>query len=209
MNNKVIVIGGGLAGSEAAWQLAERGFQVELYEMRPHKTTGAHVSDRLSELVCSNSFGSKLPDRASGLLKTELDLLHSLLLASAERAAVPAGGALAVDRDAFSQAVTDAINNHPNIRLVREEMTAIPGAPTIIASGPLTSPALTSSIARMTGQEHLYFYDALAPIVSADSIDMNIAFRASRYGRGDEEEGDYINCPMNKAEYERFVEAVL
>jgi methylenetetrahydrofolate--tRNA-(uracil-5-)-methyltransferase len=209
MNDKVIVIGGGLAGSEAAWQLAERGFQVELYEMRPHKTTGAHVSDRLSELVCSNSFGSKLPDRASGLLKTELDLLRSLLLASAERAAVPAGGALAVDRDAFSQLVTDAVNNQPNIRLIREEVTVIPDAPTIIASGPLTSPALTSSIARLTGQDHLYFYDALAPIVSADSIDMNIAFRASRYGRGDEEEGDYINCPMNKAEYERFVEAVL
>ncbi len=209
MTNQVIVIGGGLAGSEAAWQLAERDFQVELYEMRPLKTTGAHVSDRLSELVCSNSFGSKLPDRASGLLKTELDLLHSLLLASAERAAVPAGGALAVDRDAFSRAVTEAINGHPNIRLIREEMTLIPATPTIIASGPLTSPALTTSIARLTGQDHLYFYDALAPIVSADSIDMNIAFRASRYGRGEEEEGDYINCPMNKAEYERFVEAVL
>jgi len=209
MNDKVIVIGGGLAGSEAAWQLAERGFQVDLYEMRPVKTTGAHVTDRLSELVCSNSFGSKLPDRASGLLKTELDLLRSLLLASAERAAVPAGGALAVDRDAFSQSVTDAINNHPNIRLIREEMTTIPDSPTIIASGPLTSPALTAKIAHLTGQDHLYFYDALAPIVSADSIDMNIAFRASRYGRGDEEEGDYINCPMNKEEYERFVEAVL
>ena len=209
MSNRVIVIGGGLAGSEAAWQLAERSFHVDLYEMRPQKTTGAHVSDRLSELVCSNSFGSKLPDRASGLLKTELDLLRSLLLASAERAAVPAGGALAVDRDAFSQSVTDAIGGHPNIRLVREEMTAIPDAPTIIASGPLTSPALTQSIAHLTGQEHLYFYDALAPIVSADSIDMNIAFRASRYGRGEEEEGDYINCPMNKAEYERFVGAVL
>ncbi|MEO8394951.1 MAG: methylenetetrahydrofolate--tRNA-(uracil(54)-C(5))-methyltransferase (FADH(2)-oxidizing) TrmFO [Chloroflexota bacterium] len=204
-----MVIGGGLAGSEAAWQLAERGFQVDLYEMRPVKTTGAHVSDKLGELVCSNSFGSKLPDRASGLLKTELDLLRSLLLASAERAAVPAGGALAVDRDAFSQAVTDAVNNHPNIRLIREEMTVIPDTPTIIASGPLTSPALTAKIAQLTGQDHLYFYDALAPIVSADSIAMNIAFRASRYGRGDEEEGDYINCPMNKEEYERFVAAVL
>lgn len=209
MLQTVTVIGGGLAGSEAAWQLAERGFKVDLYEMRPRKTTGAHATDRLSELVCSNSFGSKLPDRASGLLKTELDMLRSMLLASAERAAVPAGGALAVDRDAFSQTVTDAIGNHPNIRLTREEMTEIPDSPTIIASGPLTSPALTEKIAQLTGQEHLYFYDALAPIVAADSINMDIAFRASRYGRGDEDEGDYVNCPLNKEEYERFVAAVL
>ncbi len=209
MNQKVIVIGGGLAGSEAAWQLAERGFAVDLYEMRPHKTTGAHVSSHLAELVCSNSFGSKLPDRASGLLKTELDMLRSLLLSCAERAAVPAGGALAVDRDAFSQSVTDALESHPNIRLIREEMPDIPGEPTIIASGPLTSSALAQNIAQLTGQDHLYFYDALAPIVAADSINLDIAFRASRYGRGDEDEGDYINCPMNKAEYERFVAAVL
>jgi methylenetetrahydrofolate--tRNA-(uracil-5-)-methyltransferase len=208
MSQNVIVIGGGLAGSEAAWQLAERGFHVDLYEMRPRKTTGAHVSDRLSELVCSNSFGSKLPDRASGLLKTELDMLRSFLLAAAERAAVPAGGALAVDRDAFSQSVTDAISTHPNITLIREEMPEIPATPTIIASGPLTSPALTAQIASLTSQEHLYFYDALAPIVSADTINMDIAFRASRYGRGDEDEGDYINCPLNKEEYERFVAAV-
>ncbi len=209
MSKEVIVIGGGLAGSEAAWQLAERGFHVELYEMRPQRTTGAHTTDRLSELVCSNSFGSKLPDRASGLLKTEMDMLRSFLLGAAERAAVPAGGALAVDRDLFSQSVTEAIGAHPRIRLIREEMTAIPDVPTIVASGPLTSPALTASIAALTGQEHLYFYDALAPIVAADSIDMEIAFRASRYGRGDEDEGDYINCPMNKEEYERFVAAVL
>lgn len=206
---RVNVIGGGLAGSEAAWQLAERGFGINLYEMRPRKTTGAHVSDRLSELVCSNSFGSKLPDRASGLLKTELDMLRSLLLARAEQAAVPAGGALAVDREAFSHSVTEAINNHPNIRVVRKEMTTIPDTPTIIASGPLTSPALAEQIARLTGQDHLYFYDALAPIVAADSINMDIAFRASRYGRGEEDEGDYINCPMNRDEYERFVDAVL
>jgi methylenetetrahydrofolate--tRNA-(uracil-5-)-methyltransferase len=177
--------------------------------MRPQKTTGAHATDRLSELVCSNSFGSKLPDRASGLLKTELDMLRSMLLASAEHAAVPAGGALAVDRDVFSQSVTDAIGNHPNIRLIRKEMTEIPDSPTIIASGPLTSPALAEKIARLTGQEHLYFYDALAPIVAADSINMEIAFRASRYGRGEEDEGDYVNCPLNKEEYDRFVAAVL
>jgi methylenetetrahydrofolate--tRNA-(uracil-5-)-methyltransferase len=209
MPQKVIVIGGGLAGSEATWQLAERGFRVDLYEMRPRKTTGAHATDRLSELVCSNSFGSKLPDRASGLLKTELDMLRSKLLASAEQAAVPAGGALAVDREAFSQAVTEAIETHPNIHVIREEMTDIPDTPTIIASGPLTSPALTEKIAKLTGQEHLYFYDALAPIVAADSINMEIAFRASRYGRGEEDEGDYINCPLNKEEYERFVAGVL
>ncbi|HVU14935.1 MAG TPA: methylenetetrahydrofolate--tRNA-(uracil(54)-C(5))-methyltransferase (FADH(2)-oxidizing) TrmFO [Phototrophicaceae bacterium] len=209
MSQSVIVIGAGLAGSEAAWQLAERGFHVDLYEMRPTKTTGAHVSDQFAELVCSNSFGSKLPDRASGLLKSELDLLRSLLLEKAEAAAVPAGGALAVDRDGFSQSVTDAVMNHANIRIIREEMTEIPDTPTIVASGPLTSNALTQSILRLTGQDQLYFYDALAPIVMADSIDMNIAFRASRYGRGDEEEGDYINCAMNKDEYERFVAAVL
>ncbi len=206
---KVNVIGGGLAGSEAAWQLAERGFDVDLYEMRPHKTTGAHVTNRLAELVCSNSFGSKLPDRASGLLKTELDLLRSLLLDAAEKAAVPAGGALAVDRELFAQSVTDALSTHPRIRLIREEVTTVPDEPTIIATGPLTSETLALDIARLTGQQYLYFYDALAPIVLADSIDMSIAFRASRYGRGDEDEGDYINCPMNKEEYERFIAALL
>mgnify|MGYP000520355289 CR=1 FL=1 len=209
MTDNVVVIGGGLAGTEAAWQLAQRGFQVRLYEMRPTKTTGAHVSNRLGELVCSNSFGSKLPDRASGLLKNELDLLKSLLLDVAERAALPAGGALAVDRELFAEYVTDAVGTHPNISVIREEMTNIPSSPTIIASGPLTSEALAADIARLTGQKYLYFYDALAPIVSADTIDMNIAFRASRYGRGDEEAGDYINCPMNKDEYDAFVAAVL
>jgi methylenetetrahydrofolate--tRNA-(uracil-5-)-methyltransferase len=205
----VIVIGGGLAGSEAAWQLAERGLRVRLYEMRPRRTTGAHVSDKLGELVCSNSFGSKLPDRASGLLKTELDTLRSLLLRCAEESALPAGGALAVDRDGFAQRVTEAISSHSRIEIVREEVTAIPDAPTVIATGPLTSAALAGEIARLTGHEYLYFYDALAPIVAAESINMSIAFRASRYGRGDEAEGDYINCPMTKDEYERFVTALL
>lgn len=204
-----IVIGGGLAGSEAAWQLAERGLKVRLYEMRPHRTTGAHISDRLGELVCSNSFGSKLPDRASGLLKTELDTLRSLLLRCAEESALPAGGALAVDREGFAARVTEALSNHPNIEIVREEMTTIPDAPTVIATGPLTSAALANEIAKLTGEEYLYFYDALAPIVTLESIDMSIAFRASRYGRGDEAEGDYINCPMTKDEYDRFVTALL
>jgi methylenetetrahydrofolate--tRNA-(uracil-5-)-methyltransferase len=208
MTERVTVIGGGLAGSEAAWQLAERGFDVDLYEMRPRKMTGAHVSDRLAELVCSNSLGSKLPDRASGLLKTELNILRSLLLECAERAAVPAGGALAVDREQFAEAVTAAIRKNSRIRLIREEVQAVPEGPTIIATGPLTSEALTGDIARLTGQEYLYFYDAIAPIVTLESINMDIAFRGSRYERGDEAEGDYINCPMNEAQYRRFVDAL-
>lgn len=204
----VKVIGGGLAGSEAAWQLAERGFPVELYEMRPVKTTGAHVTDRLAELVCSNSLGSKLPDRASGLLQTELKRLHSKLLDCAEQAAVSAGGALAVDREAFAAAVTEAVQNHPNVQLIREEVTRVPDGPTIIATGPLTSESLARDIARLTGQDYLYFYDAVAPIVTAESINMDVAFFASRYGRGEEDEGDYINCPLNRDEYTRFVEAL-
>lgn len=205
----VIVIGGGLAGTEAAWQLAERGVDVTLYEMRPLRTTGAHTTDRLGELVCSNSFGSKLPDRASGLLKNELDMLGCLLLECAERAALPAGGALAVDRELFANLVTTAIEGHSRIRVIREELRTIPDQPTIIATGPLTSPALAEQIAALTGQEYLYFYDAIAPIVTLESIDMSIAFRASRYERGDEDAGDYINCPMNEAEYHRFVDALL
>lgn len=202
---EVIVVGGGLAGSEAAWQLAERGFQVKLYEMRPNKTTGAHVSDRLGELVCSNSLGSKLRDRASGLLQTELGLLRSKLLMCAEQAAVPAGGALAVDREVFAELVTAEVKSHPNVTLIREEVTQVPPAPTIIATGPLTSSALAMSIASLTGQDYLYFYDALAPIVTAESINMDVAFRASRYDRGDD---DYINCPLNRDEYHAFIEAL-
>ncbi len=209
MVKNVKVIGGGLAGSEAAWQLAERGFNVTLYEMRPVRTTGAHATNRLAELVCSNSFGSKLPDRASGLLKTELDILRSLLLRCAEQAAVPAGGALAVDREVFAQLVTDTLENHKNITIIREEVVAIPDESTVIATGPLTSETFAQALGNLTGQDYLYFYDALAPIVSADSIDMEIAFRASRYGRGEDSEGDYINCPMNRDEYERFVDALL
>ncbi|HEX5837923.1 MAG TPA: methylenetetrahydrofolate--tRNA-(uracil(54)-C(5))-methyltransferase (FADH(2)-oxidizing) TrmFO [Anaerolineales bacterium] len=205
----LIVIGGGLAGSEAAWQAAQRGLRVSLYEMRPTLGTGAHQTSDLAELVCSNSLGSNLPDRASGLLKNEARLLGSMLLEAAASAALPAGGALAVDRELFARLVTERIQGHPNIELIRKEMKDIPDIPAIIASGPLTSPSLSRSISGLSGEEHLYFFDAIAPVIHADSMDMNIAFRASRYGTGEQEEGDYINCPFTKEEYYAFVEALL
>jgi len=205
----LIVIGGGLAGSEAAWQAAQRGLKVRLYEMRPSLQTGAHQTHDLAELVCSNSLGSNLPDRASGLLKNETRLLGSMLLECAEQASLPAGGALAVDRELFARLVTERIENHPNIEIVREEVKEIPNTPAIIASGPLTSPALSQSIAALSGEEHLFFFDAIAPVIHAESINMNIAFRASRYGDGSQGEGDYINCPFTKDEYYAFVEALL
>jgi methylenetetrahydrofolate--tRNA-(uracil-5-)-methyltransferase len=200
-----IVIGGGLAGSEAAWQAAERGLVVTLYEMRPRQMTPAHVSDHLAELVCSNSLGSNLIDRAPGLLKEELRRLGSLVLACADASAVPAGGALAVDREVFSQMVTQRIADHPRITLRREEIKFIPeGRIAVMATGPLTSAVLAGELATLTGSDHLYFYDAMAPIVAAESIDMSIAFRASRYEQR-EGIGDYLNCPMTEAEYDRFV----
>ncbi|NJL54874.1 methylenetetrahydrofolate--tRNA-(uracil(54)-C(5))-methyltransferase (FADH(2)-oxidizing) TrmFO [bacterium] len=208
MAQTIIVVGGGLAGSEAAWQLAERGFTVMLYEMRPCKTTEAHVSNQLAELVCSNSLGSSLRDRATGLLQHELRLLGSKLLACAHESAVPAGGALAVDRELFAHLVTTAIETHPRITLIREEVTTLPEGPAIIATGPLTSLALSAEIERLTGKDYLYFYDAISPIVKAESINMEIAYRGNRYDRGETEEGDYINCPMNENEYRRFVEAL-
>jgi methylenetetrahydrofolate--tRNA-(uracil-5-)-methyltransferase len=205
----VTVIGGGLAGSEAAWQVARRSLNVTLYEMRPGQMTPAHVSEHLAELVCSNSLGSNLVDRAPGLLKEELRRLGSLVVACADATAVPAGGALAVDREAFAQAVTERIETHPRITLRREEVKGIPeGQPVIVATGPLTSPVLADQIAALSGAEHLYFYDAMAPIVAAESVDMSIAFRASRYDRGGGE-GDYLNCPMNQAEYELFIQELL
>ncbi len=202
------VIGGGLAGSEAAWQAAQRGLKVNLYEMRPGSTTGAHRGGDLAELVCSNSLGSNLPDRASGLLKNELRRLGSKLLEVTETTALPAGNALAVDREGFAAQVTLQIGNHPNITLIREEVSSIPATPTIIASGPLTSENLSRSIAQLSGEEHLFFFDAISPIVVADSIDMDVAFRASRYGSDEEQNGDYINCPFTQAEYQVFVEAL-
>ena len=209
MTQVVTVIGGGLAGSEAAWQLAERGHRVRLYEMRPVKTTGAHVSDRLAELVCSNSLGSKLPDRATGILQNEMRMLGSLLMRCAQDAAVPAGGALAVDREHFAESVTGRLAAHPGIEIRREEVTSLQlDQPTIVATGPLTSPALSKAIGRLTGEEYLYFYDAISPIVRAASIDMSRAFYGNRYGRGADSAGDYINCPMSEPEYDRFVAAL-
>jgi methylenetetrahydrofolate--tRNA-(uracil-5-)-methyltransferase len=209
MTQQLVVIGGGLAGSEAAWQAAEAGIDVRLYEMRPGRATPAHETAWLAELVCSNSLGSDLPHKAPGLLKAELRGLGSLILDCATRTAVPAGSSLAVDREAFARLVTERIANHPRITLIPEEMRAIPDGPAIIASGPLTSPALAESIGHLSGQEYLYFYDAVSPIVQVETIDMAIAFRQSRYDRGEQAEGDYVNCPMTREEYETFVEALL
>ena len=204
---ELIIVGGGLAGSEAAWQAAIRGIKVHLYEMRPIVHTGAHQSNQLAELVCSNSLGSNLPDRAAGVLKEELRSLHSLLINCADETAVPAGGALAVDRELFAQKVTCQIETHPNIDIIREEITEIPKSTSLIASGPLTSPKLSLAIQKLTGFDQIFFYDALAPIVDKDSINMDIAYNASRYGKNSKGSGgDYLNCPMNKDEYYQFVE---
>src|SRR5512139_2268933 len=211
MADRLLIIGGGLAGTEAAWQAAERGVEVILYEMRPQRNTPAHTTSQLAELICSNSLGSNLPDRASGLLKAELRLLNSLIMRAADETAVPAGGALAVDREHFAQLITERIEGHPRIELRREEVKAIPQEPCIVASGPLTADDLANDIARLAGQQHLYFYDAIAPIVEAGSIDMTVAFRQSRYDRAGNEAGagDYLNCPFTKEEYDTFVDALV
>lgn len=206
---RLVVVGGGLAGSEAAWQAAEAGIDVRLYEMRPQRETPAHVTEQLAELVCSNSLGSTVAAKAPGLLKAEMRGLGSLILRCASETAVPAGSSLAVDRERFAQLVTERIEGHANIEIRREEVTRLPDGPCIIATGPLTSDALAREIGRLSGQEYLYFYDALSPIVSFESIDMSKAFRASRYDRGELDEGDYINCPMDRDEYEAFVGALL
>ncbi len=224
------IVGGGLAGSEAAWQAAELGVDVTVHEMRPVRPTAVHQTDALAELVCSNSFRADKVDNAVGLIKEEMRRLGSIVMRCADQARVPAGAALAVDRHVFSQAVTDALSGHPRIRISREEVTAVPGpewSPAIIATGPLTSDALSQSIQQMVGEEHLSFYDAISPIVLAESIDMSKVFRASRWGRnvwsakghlgalgalgasGATDEGDYLNCPMSKDEYDRFYAALI
>ncbi|HEX7406215.1 MAG TPA: methylenetetrahydrofolate--tRNA-(uracil(54)-C(5))-methyltransferase (FADH(2)-oxidizing) TrmFO [Candidatus Binatia bacterium] len=201
----VTIIGGGLAGSEAAWQLARRGIPVRLYEMRPLCPTPVHHTDRLGELVCSNSFRSASLDSAVGLLKEEMRCLGSVVMAVADRTAVPAGVALAVDRELFAAQMTEAITSRSEVTLVREELTALPAGLTIVATGPLTSPALARCLQEVLGEKSLYFYDAIAPIVTAESVDRRIAFLASRYGKGGD---DYLNCPLSRDEYYQFVEAV-
>lgn len=201
---KVIIVGAGMAGSEAAWQVAQRGIKVDLYEMRPEKSTLAHKTEKFAELVCSNSLRGAGLENAVGLLKEEMRQLNSIIMESADINRVPAGGALAVDREGFSQYITDKVKNHPNVTVINKEIETIPqedDAITIIASGPLTSEVLAKSIGELTGQDYFYFYDAAAPLISKESIDMSKAYRASRYGKGT---ADYINCPMDKEEYEKF-----
>lgn len=201
---KVIIVGAGMAGSEAAWQVAQRGIKVDLYEMRPEKSTPAHKTEKFAELVCSNSLRGAGLENAVGLLKEEMRQINSIIMESADINRVPAGGALAVDREGFSQYITDKVKNHPNVTVINKEIETIPqedDAITIIASGPLTSEVLAKSIGELTGQDYFYFYDAAAPLISKESIDMSKAYRASRYGKGT---ADYINCPMDKEEYEKF-----
>jgi methylenetetrahydrofolate--tRNA-(uracil-5-)-methyltransferase len=227
----ITIVGGGLAGSEAAWQAASLGVPVTLHEMRPVRATAVHKTDRLAELVCSNSFRGDKLDNAVGLLKEEMRRLGSLVMRAAEASRVPAGAALAVDRERFSEEITRALGAHPLVTIVRGEIVAIPHAtvndPVIVATGPLTSDALTADIARLVGAGHLYFYDAISPIVLADSIDRGKVFRASRWNRSirvkpdpapeaigpacgaDDGEGDYLNCPMTREEYERFYDALI
>ena len=205
--SRVRVLGAGLAGCEAALWLAEKGVEVELFEQKPARKSPAHKSESFAELVCSNSLKADRPDSASGLLKAEMDLLGSHLLPVARRVRVAAGGALAVDRDAFSAGVTQLVEDQPNITVVREEVTELGGSlPTLVATGPLTDGALAAAIAEVTGGDELSFYDAAAPIVTAESLDMSRIFAASRYGRGD---ADYLNCPFNKEEYEAFHAALV
>jgi methylenetetrahydrofolate--tRNA-(uracil-5-)-methyltransferase len=211
VTQRITVVGGGLAGSEAAWQLAERGHRVILHEMRPAVKTPAHHTEKFAELVCSNTFKSTETSNAHGLLKAEMRVLGSMILECADVARVQAGSALAVDRDVFSSAVTQRIESHPNIEIVREEVRSVEG-PAVVATGPLTSDALSKWMQERLGSGALAFYDAIAPIISRDSIDESIAFTASRYDRetmeGASEEGSYLNCPMNREEYDAFIEAL-
>ncbi|MFC5712158.1 FADH(2)-oxidizing methylenetetrahydrofolate--tRNA-(uracil(54)-C(5))-methyltransferase TrmFO [Thalassorhabdus alkalitolerans] len=205
MNTTVNVIGAGLAGSEAAWQLAKRGIQVKLYEMRPVKQTPAHHTDKFAELVCSNSLRANGLTNAVGVLKEEMREMDSVIIRSADDCSVPAGGALAVDRHEFAGLVTSRVKEHPNVEVIHEEITSLPEGPTIIATGPLTTEGLSQTIKDLTGEEYLYFYDAAAPIIETDSIDMNKAYLKSRYDKG---EAAYINCPMTEEEFDEFYEAL-
>jgi methylenetetrahydrofolate--tRNA-(uracil-5-)-methyltransferase len=205
----VRIVGGGLAGTEAAWQVAEAGLRAELYEMRPVRTTPAHQTDRLAELVCSNSLKTDREGAAPWLLKQELRRLDSLLLRAAAAARVPGGNALTVDRTVFAEEVTRAIESHPRIETRREEVVEIPAGITIVATGPLTSDAFAAAIARLTGSERLYFFDSISPIVDADSVDRTVAFEASRYEQSLDGAADYLNCPLNREQYEAFVDALL
>ena len=202
---RACVIGAGLAGSEAAWQLAKRGIRVVLYEMRPVNTSPAHHTDQFAELVCSNSFRGDKLSNAVGLLKEEMRHFDSLVMHWADKTRVPAGDALAVDREAFSSGITETLLNHPNITVRREETESVPDGPVIIATGPLTSPKLSEAIAKLPGLETLNFYDAAAPIVFRESLDESRMYRLSRYGRGD----DYLNCPMTKEEYFNFTDELV
>ena len=203
---KASVIGAGLAGCEAAWQLAQRGIETELYEMKPHKKSPAHHADTYAELVCSNSLRSDALTNAVGVLKNEMRMIGSLIMTCADENSVPAGSALAVDREKFSQAVTDRIRNHPLITVVSREITEIPEGPCVIATGPLTSDDMAEAIMKLTNRDSCYFYDAAAPIVTYESIDMSKAYRKSRYDKGT---ADYINCPMDREQFEKFYQAVV
>ncbi|MGM0840752.1 MAG: FADH(2)-oxidizing methylenetetrahydrofolate--tRNA-(uracil(54)-C(5))-methyltransferase TrmFO [Bacillota bacterium] len=202
----VNVIGAGLAGSEAAWQIAKRGIKVNLFEMRPVRQTPAHHTDKFAELVCSNSLRANTLTNAVGVLKEEMRNLDSVIMSAADACSVPAGGALAVDRHEFAAHVTDKVKNHPNVMVYNEEVTDLPEGITIIATGPLTSESLSEKIRKVTGEEHLYFYDAAAPIIEKDSIDMDKVYLKSRYDKG---EAAYLNCPMTESEFNRFYEALI
>lgn len=202
----VNVIGAGLAGSEAAYQIAKRGVQVRLYEMRPVRQTPAHHTDKFAELVCSNSLRANTLTNAVGVIKEEMRLMDSVIIRAADECSVPAGGALAVDRHEFAAKVTEYVKNHPNVTVVNEEITKIPEGPTVIATGPLTSLDLSAQLKELTGEDYFYFYDAAAPIVEKDSIDMNKVYLKSRYDKG---EAAYLNCPMTEEEFDRFYEALI
>jgi len=204
-SSQIHIIGGGLAGCEAAWQAAKRGIGVVLHEMRPKKNTPAHKTSDLAEIICSNSLGSKLINKASGLLMQELRMLNSMLLKSAEESQIPAGHALAVDRHRFSSLVQQKIERHPCIEIDRNEIVEIPSSHSIVTTGPLTSDAFAAAISKFTGKENLFFFDALAPIVEFDSINMDIAFWGSRYQKGISSKGDYINCPFVEEHYDHFI----